>query len=201
MREGERSRGGGGKRNRRARRRTYKRARHWWRRPRRRQRRSYNRTRSRRARRRTASVAQHGRQRARSPSFFFFFKVVNNRRRWRHVTAGALGSPREARGGRLTRTKPRAHQKPYLLTHDAPSGDYVIAAPRHSHWDGHAVRPHKRWSCWTSALQTRSNPSGTPGLLCRGIPKDMLQLSEDIDDTRSSSDSLLFVNKDTPFRF
>ena len=37
-----------------------------------------------------------------------------------------------------------------------------------------------------------SNPSGAPGLLCRGIPKDMLQLSEDMDDTRSSSDSLLF---------
>ena len=40
--------------------------------------------------------------------------------------------------------------------------------------------------------QTRAVP---PGLLCRGIPKDMLQLSEDIDDTRSSSDSLLFEIK------
>ena len=42
-----------------------------------------------------------------------------------------------------------------------------------------------------------SNPSGAPGLLCRDIPKDMLQYNSQktLDDTRSSSDSLLFEIK------
>ena len=170
MREGERSRGGGGKRNRRARRRTYKRARHWWRRPRRRQRRSYNRTRSRRARRRTASVAQHGRQRARSPSFSSFLGGQQS-------TALATCNCRRpglAQGGSRRQTDQNQTQgtpKPYLLTHDAPSGDCVIAAPRHPHWDGHAVRLYIRWSCWTSALQTRQTRAVPPDSCAEVFPR------------------------------
>ena len=37
--------------------------------------------------------------------------------------------------------KLRALQKPYLLTHEAPSGDCVIAAPRHPHCDARASLP------------------------------------------------------------